>query len=45
MKNYEKDELRRLVLQGMSIKRIEWLGYKLATIRKYYKTFNPVDKK
>lgn len=41
MKNCEKDELRRLVLQGLSIKRIELLGYKKATIKKYYKIFNP----
>ncbi len=40
MKNFEKDELRRLVLKGLSIKRIESMGYKLATVRKYYKVFN-----
>ena len=43
MKNYEKDELRRLVLRGLPIKQIERLGYKLATIRKYYKIFNPKE--
>ena len=41
MTNYEKDELRRLVLLGLSVKRIEGRGFKRATIKKYYKTFNP----
>jgi len=37
MKNCEKNELRRLVLLGLSIKRIEGMGFKRATIKKYYK--------
>ncbi len=41
MKNCEKDELRRLVLLGLSIDRIEERGFKRATIKKYYKVFNP----
>ena len=41
MKNYEKDELRHLVLRGLSIKRIEGMGFKRATIKKYYQIFNP----
>ena len=41
MENWEKDMLRRLVLKGLPMKRIEGLGYKLATIKKYYKIFNP----
>ena len=41
MKNSEKDELRRLVLKGLSIKRIEGLGFKRATVKKYYSVFNP----
>ncbi len=41
MKNREKDELRRLVLLGLSLKRIEGRGFKRATIKKYYKAVNP----
>ena len=41
MKNIAKDYLRHLVLKGLSIKRIEGMGFKKATIKKYYKTFNP----
>ena len=41
MKNWEKDELRRLVLKGLSIKWIDGLGFKRATIKKYYQIFNP----
>ena len=41
MTNDEKDMLRRFVLRGMAPKAIEKLGFKIATIRKYYKTFNP----
>lgn len=43
MTNYEKDELRQLVLKGLSIKRIEGMGFKRATIKKYYQVFNPEE--
>lgn len=41
MKNIEKNYLKYLVLRGLSIKRIEGMGFKRATIKKYYKVFNP----
>ncbi len=45
MTNHEKNELRRLVLLGLSIKRIEDRGFKRATIKKYFKVFNPKNEK
>jgi len=41
MTNWQKDELRRLVLRGLAVERIEERGYKRATIKKYYKALNP----
>ena len=42
MTNDEKAMLRRLVLKGVAIKNIEMLGFKRATIKKYYRIFNPI---
>lgn len=41
MTNYEKGVLKNLVERGLSIQRIEGLGFKRATIKKYYRIFNP----
>lgn len=41
MRNYEKSELKRLVLKGLSIDRIEKMGFVRSTIKKYYRWFAP----
>ena len=41
MKNIAKNYLKHLVLKGLSVERIEGMGFKRATIKKYYKVFNP----
>lgn len=41
MTNIEKAELKRLVMKGLSINRIEGMGFTRSTIRKYYRWFAP----
>ncbi len=41
MKNIEKNYLKHLVLKGLSIKRMERMGFKRVTIKRYYRVFNP----
>ena len=41
MRNVAKDYLRHLALKGLSVKRIEGMGFKKATIKKYYRALKP----
>ena len=41
MRNVAKDYLRHLVLKGLSVNRIEGMGFKKATIKKYYRALKP----